>query len=159
MALGHSFANQYQSMEVKTADPLELVILLYKGAIKEARLAKRHMGEGKTGPRVTSINRAIAIIGELQATLDSKRGGEIARSLDRLYEYMIRRLTTANLRRDEEPLEEVARLLEDLLSGWERAHATKQEDEKEAGRVKMQPTGMRDRLTLTRGGQPVSISY
>ena len=158
MALGHSFTHQYQSMEVKAADPLELIILLYKGAIKEARLARKHMIEGTTGPRVTSINKAIAIIGELQATLDSKRGGEIARSLDRLYEYMIRRLTTANLRRDEEPLEEVARLLEDLLSGWEGAHA-RQESEKEADRVNMPPTGMRDRLTLTRGGQSVSVSY
>jgi len=158
MALGHNFANQYQSMEVKTADPLELVVLLYKGAIKETRQARKHLETGHTGSRVTALNKAIAIIGELQATLDAKRGGEIARSLDRLYTYMVRQLTTANLRRDGEPLDEVARLLEELLSGWEGAKA-KQQEENGAQRANDYSSGIRDRLTLTQGGQSVSVSY
>ncbi len=157
MALGHSLANHYQSMEVKTADPLELVILLYKGAIKEAHLAAKYLREDQTGPRVNSINQAIAIIGELQATLDHKRGGQIAKSLDRLYTYMTHRLTTANIKRDAEALDEVAKLLADLLSGWEGAQAKQSEGAPEHSRPAAGP--VRDRLTLSQGGASVSFSY
>ncbi|MFZ0429648.1 MAG: flagellar export chaperone FliS [Acidobacteriota bacterium] len=157
MALGHSLANHYQSMEVKTADPLELVILLYKGAIKESHLAAKYLQEKQTGPRVTSINRAIALIGELQACLDFKKGGEIARSLDRLYTYMIRRLTTANIKQDADAANEVARLMEDLLSGWEGAQAKQPEGAPLQNRPPAGP--VRDRLTLSQGGTSVSYSY
>ncbi len=158
MALGQNFTSQYRSMEVNAADPLELVILLYKGAIKEVRLAQKYLGSGDTGPRVSSINKTIAIIGELQASLDAKKGGQIARSLDRLYTYMIRRLTTANVQRSTEPLDDVARLLENLLSGWEGAQA-KQQEEKPIGRRPNIPNGPHDHLTPGHGGDSVSFSY
>ena len=157
MALGHSLANHYQSMEVKTADPLELVILLYKGAIRESHLAAKSMQENQTGPRVHSINQAIAIIGELQACLDLKKGGEIARSLDRLYTYMIRRLTTANMKQDAAPVNEVARLMENLLAGWEGAQAKQSEGTPVQNRPPAGP--VRDRLTLSQGSNSVSYSY
>ena len=157
MALGHSLTSHYQSMEVQTADPLELVILLYKGAIKECHQAATYLQEGKTGPRVRSINQAIAIIGELQASLDFKKGGQIAQSLDRLYAYMTQRLTTANLRQDDRGLNEVAKLLGDLLSGWEGAQAKQSADAPTHGHPATGP--VRDRLTLSQGSSSVSISY
>lgn len=157
MALGHNLAGRYQSMEVNAADPLDLVILLYKGAIKESRLAARYIQEDQIGPRVTSINKTIAIVGELQACLDFKKGGQIAKSLDRLYTYMIRRLTTANIKRDAEALNEVAKLLEDLLSGWESAQSKQSESAPEHNRPASGT--VRDRLTLSQGSASVSYSY
>ncbi|MEJ2147574.1 MAG: flagellar export chaperone FliS [Acidobacteriota bacterium] len=157
MALGQNLTGRYQSMEVNTADPLDLVILLYKGAIKESRLAARYIQESRTEARVNSINKAIAIVGELQACLDFKKGGQIANSLDRLYGYMTRRLTTANIKQDAEALNEVAKLLEDLLSGWEGAQAKQSESTPEHSRRASGP--VRDRLTLSQGGASVSFSY
>ena len=65
------------------------------------------------------MDKAISMIGELQTALDFEKGGEIAVSLDRLYDYLLRRLTEANANRDPAPLEEIIRLLGMLESAWQ----------------------------------------
>jgi flagellar protein FliS len=60
----------------------------------------------------------IAIIGELQCSLDHGAGGEIAANLARLYHYMRERLTNANSEQSDAPLAEVSRLLESLGDAW-----------------------------------------
>jgi len=108
-------------MEVKTADPFGLVLLLYKGAVQHLNLAKKHMASHDIEQRVKSLNKATAMIGELQAALDFDRGGEIAASLNRLYSYMLNRLAVANSQQDTGPIDEVLRLLSTLQSAWEQA--------------------------------------
>ena len=65
------------------------------------------------------MSHAIAIIDNgLRASLDREAGGQIASSLDSLYDYMSRQLLTANLQNKPEMLEEVHRLLSDLRGAW-----------------------------------------
>lgn len=144
MGYAPNFASRYTAMEVATADRFELLLLLYKGAIKEAKLAIQAFQSGNIEARVNHLNKVCAIIGELRAALDFERGGEIAVSLERLYHYMTRRLSDANLRRQTAPVEEVAKLLEVLLSAWEEARG--KSEQPSAGPP--EPHSMRDRLTL-----------
>jgi len=65
------------------------------------------------------IGKSIAIIGGLREALDHEVGGELAANLDRLYEYMIRRLTEANRKNDPAVLAEVAGLLQEVKAGWD----------------------------------------
>ena len=61
------------------------------------------------------------MISELLETLDLERGGDLARNLMQIYEYMNYRLVEANLRKDTQPAREVERLLRELLPAWEQA--------------------------------------
>ena len=54
MAQAQHYATQYQEIEVKTADQFELVLLLYKGAVKHLKFAKKYMLEGDIEKRVGS---------------------------------------------------------------------------------------------------------
>jgi len=121
MSYGQSYATQYRQMEVKTADQFELLLILYKGAIGKLQSAKKHLQSGDIEARVAALNKATAMIGELQAALDFERGGQIAQSLDRLYTYMTTRLAKANLLQSEEQIDEVIKLLATLQSAWEEA--------------------------------------
>jgi len=121
MAQAQHYAMHYQDIEIRTADQFQLVLLLYKGAIKHLNLAKRYQSEADIEQRVRSINKATALIGELQAALDFKNGGEIAASLNRLYSYMLKRLFNANAKQDPAQLDEVIQLLSVLRSAWEEA--------------------------------------
>lgn len=114
------YAVQYQKIEVNTADPFELLLILYKGATHHLNLAKKFLESKDIEQRVRSINKAIAMIGELQAALNLEEGKHIAASLDRLYAYMLKRLTLANLKRDPALLDEVTQLLSTLQSAWEQ---------------------------------------
>jgi flagellar protein FliS len=83
------------------------------------REARRHLAKGEIRERSRSISRASGILVELAATLDHRRGGEIALQLARLYDYMLRRLNEANLRQADEPLGEVLALLATLTEAWD----------------------------------------
>ena len=118
MAAYQNFAQRYQEIAVRTANPLQLVIMLYDAAICSLQEAQDHINCRNIAARSRSVNKCISIITELQTCLDLKAGGEIATSLDRLYDYMKRRIFAANVQQNSQPLIEVGALLENLRSAW-----------------------------------------
>ncbi|MGB9605117.1 MAG: flagellar export chaperone FliS [Bryobacteraceae bacterium] len=112
----------YLESKVLSADPLELVRLLYQGAIEAIGHARRCLAASDIAGRSREITRAYAILTELTLALDHQAGGEIARNLAELYDYMQRRLLEANIHQQDGPLAEVASLLATLLEGWKNCH-------------------------------------
>ncbi len=105
---------------VMSADPHGLVLMLFEGAILAVAASRMHMQTGRTAEKAQAISRAVAIIQDgLMASLDRDGGGEIAEQLSRLYEYMVVRLTEANIGNHTGPLEEVGRLLAELNDAWQ----------------------------------------
>lgn len=105
---------------VSAADPHKLISMLYQGAAIAIANAKSSMLRKDIPAKGVAISKAIAIIDDgLNACLDKNVGGELARNLSSLYEYMAMRLLTANLKNDVSMLDEVARLLGDLSEAWE----------------------------------------
>jgi flagellar protein FliS len=111
-------AARYREIEIRTATPTELVVLLYDSAIAALQQARDFMGTGNIAGRARCLNKASSILTELQATLNFEAGGEIARSLDRLYAYMRNSLFVANARQEISPIDEVVRLMMNLRSAW-----------------------------------------
>ena len=119
----HPYARAYQTQSILTASPGQLVLLMYDGALRFMNQARAAFALPEDNlSRIQSINTALllaqAVIAELRANLDLKAGGELAANLDRLYDYHLRRLQEANLRKDEAPLAEVERLVRSLREGW-----------------------------------------
>lgn len=115
----------YRETQIQTASGLELVILLYNGAIKFLKQAAQAIEEKQIPPAHNALIRAQAIISELRATLDHEAGGEIAQALEQLYEYMNHRLVEANLRKDLAPVQEVIGMLEELRDAWQEIGKSK----------------------------------
>jgi flagellar protein FliS len=111
-------ANQYREVAIKTANPLQLVLILYDAAICSLQEAREHINRRDIAGRSRSLNKCIAIISELHSCLNIKEGGEIAYSLARLYDYMKRMIFRANVEQSEQPLAEIESLLENLRSAW-----------------------------------------
>lgn len=104
---------------VVSASPHKLVVMLFDGALVAVLSAIMHMKAGNVEEKGAAISKAILIIGSgLRASLDKKAGGEIADSLDALYEYMGKQLVLANLYNQPEKLVEVQSLLSDLRETW-----------------------------------------
>ena len=108
----------YLESAVLSADPLELIRILYRAALEAVGNARRCLAEGDIPGRSREITRAHAILSELTMSLNHEAGGEIARNLAELYDYMQRRLLEAHLTQRDELLTEVASLLATLLEGW-----------------------------------------
>lgn len=121
--------NAYAKVGIETgvaaASPHKLIVMLYEGAMIAVSMAAQHMRARNIAAKGQAISKAVMIIESgLRASLDKKAGGEIAESLDSLYEYMGNRLILANLKNQPEILEEVHGLLAELKSAWDEIGTT-----------------------------------
>jgi flagellar protein FliS len=108
----------YLEQKILSADPIELIQLLYDAAVSEVREARRHLAAGDVERRCAAITKACDIFTELKSSLDHEKGGELSNRLDGLYGYILCRLLDANLRKDDAPLAEVLGLISTLNEGW-----------------------------------------
>jgi flagellar protein FliS len=111
----------YRQTEVQSRTPLELVTMLYDGALRFLAIARDAIERRDIPARRDALNRTLAIVSELQSTLNMELGGDIAVELDRLYEYSNLRLLDAAIKNDVAPIDEVRRIFEVLRDGWATA--------------------------------------
>ncbi|QJD89374.1 flagellar export chaperone FliS [Duganella dendranthematis] len=115
--------NAYAKIGMETgvlaASPHKLIVMLFDGALTALNDAAAGIKNSDIGQKGKSLSKAIMIIDSgLRAALDKKAGGDIAESLDALYEYMSNRLLAANVNSDLGMVEEVQRLLIELRDAW-----------------------------------------
>ncbi len=110
--------SRYQEVEIRTATPIQLVLILYDATIANLQKARQHVANRDIAGRTHCINKASSILTELQSNLSFEAGGQIAQSLDRLYRYVKKRIFEANLKQDGGPLTECIRLLIGLREAW-----------------------------------------
>lgn len=114
---------QYRNVNAYTAgsasDRLQLVELLMQAALDSIATARGHMAQGNVGGKGEQISRAIQLLDGLRASLDRSQGEELAGNLERLYEYMMRRLLQANVADSAEIMDEVTDLLKEIRAGWD----------------------------------------
>jgi flagellar protein FliS len=107
----------YQEQAILTATPGQLVVLLYDGIIRFLRQADAAMGEQAVAHSHDRINRAEAIIDELQATLDMSQG-EVAQNLEGIYVFWKKLIWEIRLERDREKLERLVAMVANLREAW-----------------------------------------
>jgi flagellar protein FliS len=118
MAVMPRGAEAYRQTEARSRSPLELVVMLYDGALRFIAEAVEADANRQIARRGHAISRTLAIIGELQNTLNVKEGGDLAAELDRLYAYMQQRLLDVTMKKDKSALPEVQKLLSMLREAW-----------------------------------------
>lgn len=118
MLNAHAASNKYAATQVNTSKPIDLVIMLYDGAVENLKKAINCMESRDVAEKGEYISKSTAIIDELNASLNLEAGGEIALNLQGLYLYMNTTITNANIRNDVNKLNHVIDLLEDIRSAW-----------------------------------------
>ena len=111
----------YRRTNVITADPKRLVLMCYEGAIDSLKIGKQKIIEKDYEGKGKAIVKTKDIINELLCSLNFEKGGSIAKSLDSLYNYMLRRIIHADLDKDISAIDEVIGMLNELKSAWEEA--------------------------------------
>ena len=109
----------YRKTNVVTSDPARLVIMCYEGAIDSLKLAKEKIKEKNYEKKAKAIIKAQDIIDELLCSLDFEKGSTIASNLSSLYNYMLRRILYGDVNKDIGAIDEVIRMLDELMSAWQ----------------------------------------
>jgi flagellar protein FliS len=148
MSYADNLSKRYQETSVNTASGAQLVVLLYEGAIQSLKKAIAGINDKNLEAKHEAVDRALGIIQHLQATLDMKRGGQIAADLDRLYTYMTSRILDGSSKLEIAPLQEVVKLLTPMLEAWEEVAKRKNENSVTAKAMMAGQEGSTIRLQL-----------
>lgn len=120
MTLPPNLAQQYQQQQIVNASPAEQVVMLYDGAIKFCGMAKDAIGEGDIQKRHNYNKRAMEVVSYLLDILDHEKGGEVAKRLQLIYAFLLRRLLEVDFRNDPRVCDEVAEHLRILRASWQK---------------------------------------
>ena len=118
MLPAHAGADAYRRLHIETRTPLELIVILYDTALFRIAEARAAIERNDLPARRDAVSRAMAIVSELQSTLNLKDGGEIAASLDSLYSYATAGLIEATTHTSPTSLNDVEKVLKNLRDAW-----------------------------------------
>ena len=110
---------QYQQNAVQSANPGDLVVMLYDGLVKFLKIAINSLKEKDYNGANNAIIRSQDIVSYLDETLDKRF--EISGSLTALYDFMHRQLVRANIKKEARLVQEVLDLALDLRDTWRQA--------------------------------------
>ncbi|HEU4402082.1 MAG TPA: flagellar export chaperone FliS [Candidatus Polarisedimenticolia bacterium] len=111
----------YLEQEILTADKMGLVVRVFDIGLQQVARARAALSTRDLAAKGTAVRQASRCLALLQSTLNMKEGGEVAVNLDRLYTYLLRRLTEGHLRNDDEAFAEIAAHLSELGAAWREA--------------------------------------
>ena len=104
--------------QVDEADGHELITLLFDTLTLRITQAKKSIEENDINEKIVRLTKALNIIDGLRVSLNHEEGGEIAKNLDDLYDYMQRRLVEANATNDISILIEINSLVDEIKGAW-----------------------------------------
>lgn len=108
----------YRHADTMGKSPLDLVLMVYDGAIRAMRTAAEHYRQGRSQSGHDEVMKAGRMVTHLYATLDAEKGGQVAVNLGKMYAWVINQLQLVDATNDPEQLESAAKVMHNLRSGW-----------------------------------------
>jgi len=114
----------YQQASASSASAVGQVVALYDRILRDLRQGIQAIEAGQVEKRVSSLNHALTVIGELQGVLDFERGGTPARNLNSFYNVTRAMLTHAGVCSSVETLQELISMFTRMRTAWTKIEST-----------------------------------
>ena len=115
------YLKQYKKTQIETTPKEQILLMLYDGAVRFLHQAKAGFAEKNIEKIHNNLVRVQNIITEFETSLDMETGGDFAKNLFALYEFMNRQLVKANMKKDEAALDVVIKHMTELRDTWREA--------------------------------------
>ncbi|BCL70713.1 Flagellar protein FlaJ [Vibrio nigripulchritudo MADA3029] len=109
--------------QLSAASPHKIIQMLMAGAIERLIQGKAAMQQGNIAIKGERLGKALDIIIALRSCLSMDDGGDIAKNLDQLYEFMISQITMANQSNEPKPIDDVIDIIREIKSAWDQIPA------------------------------------
>lgn len=136
-------ANQYRTQQIVNASPAQQVVMMYDGAIKFTQQAKEAIEQGEIQARHNANKRAMEVVSYMMDILDMDKGGDVAKRLQLIYTFLLRRMLEIDFKNDPRICDEVTEHLRTLRASWEKIAKTEGI-----------PAGTGNQSTAQRGTEP-----
>jgi len=110
---------QYRRSQVSGMSQKDLILMLYRGAIRFLTEAKGALADQRYDQWWSKLDRARKIVLHLYSTLNME-AGQIATDLAALYSYIVEQICVANARRETGPIDVSINILSTVKEAWEQ---------------------------------------
>ena len=124
----HTGLHSYQVNNISTSSQSQLILMMYDGALQAVNRSIQCMDLKDVAGQSKHILKTQDIINELSLALDMKQGGEVSKTLEQLYQFVLNQLIQANITSDKMYLESVIKVLSPLRDAWSRIAETPREE-------------------------------
>ena len=118
--MNQNAAAEYRKRAVEGASPVGLVVLLYGGAITALMRATAAIEANNIEKRVAELNKVLAILAELQGTLDFEKGGAVAQQLEKYYIVLRSQVMEASIKNSKSILEDLIKNMSGIKEAWQQ---------------------------------------
>ncbi len=112
--------NNYIKGKLDTVNKGSLLIMIYESAIRNLHEAKVQIEAKDYNKKGQAIDVAYKAVSELLLSLNFEIGGEIAKNLSKIYNFILREITAANIANDSSKLDVPLKILEDFKETWQQ---------------------------------------
>lgn len=114
----HSYQQVKRATLVEGASPHRLVEMLYEGALSNIAISRKHIESNDRQMLHVHIDKAVAIVQELQASLKDYQSNEISANLFDIYSYIVNTLMDSEKNMDDDSLKTCLELIGILSDAW-----------------------------------------
>ena len=112
--------------EASVSDRIQIVTMLYDGAINFIGKARDKMDTGDSLGKAHFIKKTSAIVQELSGSINME-GGEIAANLKNLYGFVLESLSKADISNNRDALNDAEKVVEILQGAWHEIQQAEKE--------------------------------
>ncbi|RTR39335.1 flagella export chaperone FliS [Shewanella canadensis] len=105
--------------EISVASPHRIIQMMFEGALQRLAQSRYAIENNDVANKGIYIGKAIGIITGLNNSLNMEAGGDIPTNLSALYDFMLRRVSEANLNNDVQAIDDVCDILRTIKEGWD----------------------------------------
>ena len=134
-------AQEYLQVQVRTASPDQLLLMLLDGAVRFVEGGREQMARGNHETKCYLLLKAENIVLELIQSLSPSVGEKIYSNLIGLYKFIYLRLVEANIQNDHRKLGEALKILLDVRETWRLAVASYRRETAGSAAVLPVPSG------------------
>ncbi|MDR8524475.1 flagellar export chaperone FliS [Shewanella fidelis] len=105
--------------EIAVASPHRIIQMMFDGALQRIAQSRYAIENNDLANKGIFIGKAIGIITGLNNSLNMEAPGEVSKNLSDLYDFMLRRISEANLNNDVQALDDVSSIIRTIKEGWD----------------------------------------
>lgn len=116
--------NAYKNNNINFSSKEKLLLMLLDGAVSFSKIARQAIVDKDIKKVHENIVKTENIFYELINSLDLSKSGDWGSALVNVYEFIIKRLVQANMKKDLEIMNEIIPLIENIRDLWGEAYDT-----------------------------------
>ena len=104
---------------IAVASPHKVIQMMFSGALERLAQGRYAIEQNNLDLKGVSLGKAIGIVAGLNSSLNMDTEGEIAANLNALYDFMLQKISQANMNNDINAIDEAASVLRIIKEAWD----------------------------------------